>query len=91
MTRSALRGRDSVAVVDSQSTLSLRTVTVLKRNRETVVVERGLSPGDLICTSPLPMSVEGMEVQTEHEPARAMAVPASADARVAIAGYRSAP
>lgn len=87
--RSALRGSDHVAIVDSEGLLSLRPVVVLKRNRDNVVIERGLAAGELICTSPLPISVEGMAVQTLLEPRRERADPDGAEARTAFAGYRS--
>ncbi|MBW2231633.1 MAG: efflux RND transporter periplasmic adaptor subunit [Deltaproteobacteria bacterium] len=92
--RSALRGSDRVAVVDAEGVLTLRPVVVLKRNRDTIVIESGLAAGDLICTSPLPVSVEGMKVRTmemEREPRRAHARATAGNPRAAFAGDRSTP
>jgi multidrug efflux pump subunit AcrA (membrane-fusion protein) len=61
--RSALRGENELAVVSDAGQLRLRRVEVLKRDRETVLVSGGLSPGEQICTSPLPISVDEMWVR----------------------------
>jgi RND family efflux transporter MFP subunit len=87
--RSALRGDDRVAVVDAAGALELRRVVVLKRNRDNVVIESGLAPGELICTSPLPISVEGMQVQTLLEAPTGTAGADGDAPRMAFAGYRS--
>jgi len=62
--REALHGGDQVAVVDDEGRLHLRAVEVLKRNRESVVLRSGIEAGERICTSPLGISIEGMQVQT---------------------------
>lgn len=61
--RSALRGDDRVAVVSDDGRLRLREVDVLKRNRDTVLISAGLTAGEQVCTSPLPISVEEMAVR----------------------------
>ena len=61
--RRALRGHARVAIVDRDGLLRLRTVEVLERNRDTVLVSRGVLDGDRICTSPLPISVGAMAVR----------------------------
>jgi multidrug efflux pump subunit AcrA (membrane-fusion protein) len=61
--RSALRGRDQVVIVDAESRLRLRHVDVLREQRETVVIDGGLAPGDRVCTSPLETVDEGTEVK----------------------------
>jgi RND family efflux transporter MFP subunit len=95
--RSALRGDAEVAVVNARGQLHLRRVDVLKRNRDTVVIRGGLEAGEQVCTSPLTISVEGMEVRTLKDESP-LAVPRRAEARVdadglplAFAGYRNAP
>lgn len=65
--RSALRGHDEVAVVSDEGLLTLRRVEVLKWNRESVVISGGLAPGERICTSPLPISVDAMLVRVVPE------------------------
>jgi RND family efflux transporter MFP subunit len=62
--REALHGGDQVAIVDDEGRLHLRPVEILKRNRETVVLRSGIEAGERICTSPLGISIEGMQVQT---------------------------
>jgi len=61
--RSALRGRDQVVVVDAENRLRLRPVSILRMERETVVIADGLAPGELVCTSPLETIDEGSEVR----------------------------
>lgn len=61
--RSALRGRDQVLVVDEEDRLRFRQITILKADRETVVVSSGLSAGERVCTSPLEAVVDGMKVR----------------------------
>ena len=65
--RSALRGRDQVAVVDAESRLRLRRVEILRRERETVVIAGGLAPGEWVCTSPLETIDEGSQVKIAAE------------------------
>jgi RND family efflux transporter MFP subunit len=101
--RSALRGDNEVAIVDARGHLHLRRVEILKRNRETVVIRAGVEPGERVCTSPLTISVEGMEVRVLDDappsglpipasPARpaSVATPATEPASPAFAGYRNA-
>jgi RND family efflux transporter MFP subunit len=59
--RSALYGDDSVFVVE-QGTLRKQRVTVLRRNKDTVVAGDGLSAGDQVVLSRLDIMVEGMPV-----------------------------
>jgi RND family efflux transporter MFP subunit len=61
--RSALRGRDQVVIVDSEDRLRLRHVEVLREQRETVVIDGGLAPGDRVCTTPLETVDQGTEVK----------------------------
>jgi len=62
--RSSLRGASTAIVVDAESRLRLRDVDVLKRNRDEVLVTAGLEDGDQLCTTPLSISVDGMQVET---------------------------
>jgi RND family efflux transporter MFP subunit len=61
--RSALRGTDRVLVIDAESRIHFRTVEVLKKDSETVVLSSGLEAGEKICLSPLEMVVEGMHIR----------------------------
>lgn len=65
--RSALRGASQVAVVDEQSRLRLRDVDILKLNRGTIVLRAGIEAGEQVCTSPLAIMVDGMEVRTTSD------------------------
>ncbi len=62
--RSAMRGATTVIAVDGEGRIRMRDVDVLKRNRDEVLVTRGLEPGDRLCTTPLSITVDGMEVET---------------------------
>jgi len=42
-------------------------VVVLQRGEDSVLVGAGLTAGDEICTSPLPITVDGMQVQVQHD------------------------
>jgi multidrug efflux pump subunit AcrA (membrane-fusion protein) len=61
--RSALRGGDRVLVVDRDDRLRFRDVGVLRKARDTVVVQSGLASGEFVVTSPIETPVEGMQVR----------------------------
>jgi RND family efflux transporter MFP subunit len=61
--RAALRGDDRVLVVDGESRLRFRSVDVLRRSGERVVIRAGLEPGERVCVSQLDTFVEGMLVR----------------------------
>jgi len=65
--RSALRGDDSVLVIDDENKLHFRSVEVLRKDSETVVISSGLEQGERICLSPLEAVVEGMKVRVLNE------------------------
>ncbi|MFC2164684.1 efflux RND transporter periplasmic adaptor subunit [Acidobacteriota bacterium] len=65
--RSALRGTDSVLVIDTDSRIHFRKVEVLKKDSETVIITSGLATGEKICLSPLEMVVEGMAIREMEE------------------------
>lgn len=67
--RRALRGHDGVATVDAEGRLWRRRVDVLQRGQDRVLVSGGIAAGERIVTSPLPVSVDGMTVRVELEPA----------------------
>jgi len=67
--RAAIRGTDTVYIVDSDQRLRFRTVDVFKRERETVIVQGGLEPGELVCVSPIETVVDGMKVKLASEEA----------------------
>jgi multidrug efflux pump subunit AcrA (membrane-fusion protein) len=65
--RAAIRGTDTVYIVDSDQRLRFRTVDVFRRERESIVVEAGLESGELVCISPMETVVDGMRVRLSSE------------------------
>jgi RND family efflux transporter MFP subunit len=61
--RAALREDDRVWVADANDQLRIRSVEVLQRGRDEVVVESGLGDGDRVILSSLTAPVEGMPVR----------------------------
>jgi RND family efflux transporter MFP subunit len=66
--RSALRSHDSLLVVDAEGRLRKREVTVLRLQGDDAVVTSGLTPGELVCVSDMPIFVEGMPVVVAQAP-----------------------
>jgi RND family efflux transporter MFP subunit len=62
--RSALRGRDTVWVVED-GRLRFREVEVLRAGIETALIRSGLEEGDRICLSSIEAATEGMRVRLE--------------------------
>jgi len=58
---------DAVYVVDAEGRLRIRTVEVLRSERERVVIAAGLAPGERVAISPLPFVVDGMSVRVVAE------------------------
>ena len=61
--RVALRNANKVYVINDENRLEIRTVEVLSTSEETVLVTKGVEPGEKVVTSTLPAPVDGMEVQ----------------------------
>jgi hypothetical protein len=72
--RAALRDNDTVWVVADDSTLDIRSVRTLWRDKQTVFLKEGLNQGDQLIVSDLAAPVAGMKIQVEGadkvEPAR---------------------
>ena len=62
--RTALRGENLVYVVDAGGRLRFRTVDILRRERDAVLIRDGIADGERICMSPLEAAVDGMAVDT---------------------------
>ncbi|HUH04425.1 MAG TPA: hypothetical protein VML75_20660, partial [Kofleriaceae bacterium] len=59
--------------------LETRPVKVIWRQRDTVLVRNGLTPGERIVTSPVPAPIEGMRLRLgagDHEDAEPASAPA---------------
>lgn len=65
--RSALRGTESVLVIDDENKLHFRIVELLRKDSETVIISSGLEQGERICISPLEAVVEGMKVRVLND------------------------
>jgi RND family efflux transporter MFP subunit len=61
--RGAIRGSDTVYVIDEENRLRFRKVNVFKQEKERVIVRGGLETGEKICISPMESVVDGMQVQ----------------------------
>ena len=61
--RNALRGKDRVLVVDPEERLHFRSISVLRADRDEVVIDSGLEPGDLISLAALDTVVDGMKIR----------------------------
>lgn len=61
--RAALRGDDQVYIANEDSTLSIKTVSVLSSDRERAVLSGGLTRGDRVITSPIRGVADGMKIE----------------------------
>lgn len=61
--REAVRGRDRVLAVDAEDRLRVRTVEIVRAERDAVLVSSGLLSGDRICLTPLAVPAEGQLVE----------------------------
>ena len=60
--RLALIKRDRLRIVTPESTLTERTVTIVRAESETILVSGGLQASEQVCLSPVPTFIEGMGV-----------------------------
>lgn len=60
--RSAMRDHNQVLVVDAENRLHFRQVSVLRLEHDEMLIDDGLSAGELVSISPLQTVVEGMSV-----------------------------
>ncbi len=61
--RAAMRGPDSLMVVDTEDILRFRRIEVVRLLPEAVLIRSGLESGDRICISLLDAPVDGMKVR----------------------------
>ncbi len=74
--RSSVHAGDLVHVIDAEDRLRIRSIDVLRRERDWVVVRSGLSSGERVAVSRLAIPVEGMRVRPLAEGAELDAPPA---------------
>ena len=65
--RYALREDSNILVVDEEDHLRTRQVSVLRIDRDDVLVKGPLADGERICVSPLQVVIEGMKVRTVQD------------------------
>jgi multidrug efflux pump subunit AcrA (membrane-fusion protein) len=91
--RTALRGGDTVLVVDEDDRLRFRNVVVYREERDRVLLSEGVTAGDRIVSSPLENAVDGMRVRTpETETSTGPAAPSDTSneaSRTGTPGERS--
>jgi len=61
----SLRDNNTVWIFNDDNTLSVRNVTLLRRERDRVLVTEGLLPGDEVITSSVSGAAEGMKLRRE--------------------------
>lgn len=59
---SALISRNQIVVIDAKNRLRFRTIEVLKRERERVIISAGLNDGEKVLVSGILRPIEGMDV-----------------------------
>ena len=64
--RSALRDGEKIWIVGKDATLDVRTVDVVWRDRDTVLITNGIGDGDRLIVSDLAAPVTGMKVMVEN-------------------------
>lgn len=65
--RYALRGSNTVYVLSESNTLMERAVSIVKSDAQTVIIGKGLEPGDQVATSPIAYYVENMPIEVIAE------------------------
>ena len=68
---SAFRTHDTLLIVDENNQLISRKVSVIHRSDQKVWVESGLEIGEQVCTTPIEIISEGMEVRLIKETMKA--------------------
>jgi RND family efflux transporter MFP subunit len=65
--RDTVHDGNTVWLITSENTLSIREVTPVWRDEDSIVVKEGLSPGDRLITSALPAPVDGMPLRMDAD------------------------
>jgi len=68
--REALRTDGRIWIVDPEDRLRFRDVTVLRAERDRVLIADGLRPGDRVCISPVETATDGMQVRVVGDDGR---------------------
>ena len=67
--RTALRGENTVWVVNNSDQIEFRTLDILRLERDRVLAKGGVKAGEKVCVSTLEAAVDGMEVRIIAEQA----------------------
>jgi len=62
--RQAIRNGDQAYIVDGDETLEIRSVDIVARRSETLLVRAGVEDGDQLVMSPIASPIEGMSLRT---------------------------
>lgn len=65
--RSVIRDNNQLLIVDADNRLHFRDVSILRLEHDDVLIDSGLTDGELVCLSPMQTVVEGMRVQPVFE------------------------
>jgi RND family efflux transporter MFP subunit len=82
--RTALRGDDQVFVAGADETLEIRSVTVASSDRQRAVLTAGLSPGEMVITSPVRDAGNGMKIKAVEQASLSASGSSSGDELAAI-------
>ncbi len=75
----ALRGESQVYVASAERTLNIREVVVAQRGARTALIRSGLSAGETVITSRIPVAVEGVAIRTPDDPVETAPAATGAD------------
>lgn len=73
--RIALRDGNKVFVATKGDKLDIRTVSIVWRREDSVLIKGGLSDGDRVIVTPVPVPIKGMKVRLGAENAKATSPP----------------
>lgn len=65
--RNVIRNNNQVLVIDGENKMYFREVEILRLEENNVLISAGISPGELICISPIQAVYDGMAVQPVRE------------------------
>jgi len=77
--RAALREGDVVWIVDGESRVAIRPVTVARKGHDMVLVTAGLAKGDAVIVSNLEVVTHGMQIRVAGAPTEQAGPPADAE------------
>jgi RND family efflux transporter MFP subunit len=67
LARSHVHENNTIWIMGKEGTLSIRSVSILFRDEESVLINQGISAGEQLIVSNLTAPVDGMQIRTEDE------------------------